>query len=66
MKRCVMLVAVKTQTQAQSWNQRASDDDSMFCCTVYAHLLVADQVADEQRHVRVGIFVNGAILRRSK
>jgi hypothetical protein len=64
MKRCVMLVAVKTQ--AQSWNQRASDDDSMFCCTVYAHLLVADQVADEQRHVRVRIFVNGAIPRRSK
>jgi hypothetical protein len=64
MKRCVMLVAVKTQ--AQSWNQRASDDDPTFCCSVYAHLLVADQVADEQRHVRVGIFVNGAIPRRSK
>jgi hypothetical protein len=35
-------------------NQRASDDDPTFRCTIYAHLLVADQVADEQRHVRVG------------
>jgi hypothetical protein len=33
--------------RGRSWNQRASDDDPTFCCTVYAHLLVADQVADE-------------------
>jgi hypothetical protein len=44
------MVAVKTQ--GRSWNQRASDDDPTFRCALYADLLVADQVADDQRRAR--------------
>src|SRR4029453_13802193 len=44
----------QSRPRGRSWNQRASDDDPTFRCAVYADLLVADQVADEQRRARVG------------
>src|SRR4029450_8826675 len=44
----------QSKPRGRSWNQRASDDDPTFRCAVYADLLVADQVADEQRRARVG------------